>query len=384
MTEKVRKIAHLDMDAFYAAVEQLDHPSYRGKPVIVGGLGPRGVVATASYEARSYGVGSAMPMAKARRLCPDGIYLVPRFSRYQEISHLVNGILRTYTPIVETVSLDEAFLDLTGCERVFGPAEKIVVEIKQRVQETTKLTCSVGLAPNRFLAKLGSELEKPDGLVIIPPEQIQVILDPLPVGMIWGVGRVTEQRLRDHSLTTIRDLRNAPLELLVREFGTPGRTLYRLARGDDDTPVCPTREAKSVSREITFPQDIYEKEEIENILQRLACEVAAELRQEGLLGKTVRIKVRFPDFQTITRQVRLGVATDSAHLIAGCALDLFRDRVSVEHRGIRLLGVGVSRLYEAQARQLSLFDNNESSLAETLDHLARRYGEGAVRWGDGR
>lgn len=382
MNEKARKIAHLDMDAFFASVEQLDHPAYREKPVIVGGLGPRGVVSTASYEARTYGVRSAMPMVKARKLCPDGIYVVPRFSRYQEISAQVRAILDTYTPLVETVSLDEAFFDLTGSERLFGPAEGIAVEIKRRVREATRLTCSVGLAPNRFLAKLASELNKPDGLMVITPGQVQEILDPLPVGMIWGVGRVTERRLQGLGLAKIRDLRQAPLELLVREFGTTGRTLYRLARGEDDTPVQPSLQAKSISREVTFPQDIYEEAKLEKVLRQLAREVAAQLRREKLLGKTVRIKVRFPDFQTVTRQVSLGVGTDSTHLIEGLALDLLHRRVPLEDRGVRLIGLGVARLSEAHIRQLSLFDERGSALDYTLDHLFTQYGEGIVRRGD--
>lgn len=380
--ELVRKIAHLDMDAFFAAVEQLDHPAYRGKPVIVGGLGPRGVVSTASYEARNYGVGSAMPMAKARKLCQGGIYLSPRFSRYQEVSTQVRKILYAYTPLVERISLDEAFLDLTGSERVFGPAEEIVAEIKRHVRDRTKLTCSVGLAPNRFLAKLASELNKPDGLVVIEPHQVQELLDPLPVGMIWGVGKVTERRLRGLGLLKIGDLREAPLELLVGEFGVTGRTLYHLARGEDDTPVQPSQEAKSISREVTFPQDIHEVVKIENLLRRLAREVAAQLRQEKLQGKTVRIKVRFPDFQTITRQVSIGVGTDSTNIIEGLAVDLFHRRVSLKGRGVRLLGVGVGRLSEAHACQLSLFDEEEAFLEDTLDDLTARYGERIVRKGD--
>jgi DNA polymerase-4 len=382
MNEQARKIAHLDMDAFFAAVEQLDEPSYRGKPVIVGGLGPRGVVSTASYEARKYGVGSAMPMAKARKLCPHGIYLTTRFSRYQEISLQVRKILSEYTPLVETVSIDEAFFDLTGSERVLGTAEEIVVTAKARVQEVTGLTCSVGLAPNRFLAKLASELEKPDGLVIIEEEHVQEILDPLPVRMIWGVGKVTERRLRSLGLSTIRDLRMAPLELLVREFGTGGRTLYQLARGEDTTPVRVSQEAKSISREVTFSQDIYQIEKIEGVIRRLAHEVAAQLRRENLLGKTVRIKVRFPDFQTITRQISLGVRTDSTHLIEAFALDLLQRRVPSEGRGVRLIGVGVGRLSKATARQLSLFDEEDAALDRTIDRLSAQYGTGIVSRGE--
>jgi len=367
MTNKVRMIAHLDMDAFFAAVEQLDCPEYRGKPVIVGGLGPRGVVSTASYEARTYGVGSAMPMAKARRLCPNGIYLPPRFQRYQDISTQVRTVLHAYTSIVEGISLDEFFFDLTGSDNAFGSAEDIVVEVKRRVHETTGLTCSVGLAPNRFLAKLGSELCKPDGLMVIRDEQIQRILDPLPVRTIWGVGKVTEQRLRGLGFTTIRELREAPCDLLARKLGSVGRTLHQLARGKDDTPVRPSRETKSISREVTFPQDIHDEMEIEHTLCRLAKEVAAELRGKNLLGKAVRIKIRFPDFQTITRQVRLDIGTDSPSFIESCALDLFRCRVDLENRGVRLLGVGVGQLRKVHVRQLPLFDERETGLKRTVD-----------------
>jgi len=356
MSDLPRKIGHLDMDAFFAAVEQLDEPRYRGRPVIVGGLGPRGVVSTASYEARKYRVGSAMPMARARKLCPHAVFLSPRFSRYQEIAHRVRKILHEYTSLVETVSIDEAFFDLTESEGAFGPAEEIIVEIKRQVKMQTSLTCSVGLAPNRFLAKLASELEKPDGLVIIAPERAQSILDPLPVRMIWGVGKVTERRLHGLGISSVCDLRRAPLDLLVREFGTMGKTLHRLACGEDDTSLSVAREASSVSREITFPQDLYALEEIDRLVRRLARTVAVQLREEGLIGKTVRIKIRFPDFETITRQASISVGTDSTRIVEEMAVDLLRRRVDLEERGVRLIGVGVGRLSKSVVRQLSLFD----------------------------
>jgi len=344
------------MDAFFAAVEQLDEPAHRGKPVIVGGLGPRGVVSTASYEARRYGVGSAMPMARARKLCPNAVYLAPRFSRYQEISQRVFAIIEEYTPILETISIDEAFFDLTGRTGGTIPPREIGSQIKRRVRETTGLTCSIGLAPNRFLAKLGSELCKPDGLLIIDPDRVQELLDPLPVRMIWGVGRVTEQRLTRLGLATIRDLRRAPLNLLAREFGAGGRALFRLAHGEDDSPVRVSRETKSISRETTFPADRYEQNEIEDVLHDLVADVAGQLRNEQLLGKTIRVKVRFPDFRTITRQVSVTIPTDSASLIEAFALDLLRHRVPLEGQGVRLLGVGVGGLTAAEVRQLALFD----------------------------
>ena len=379
MEKEKRKIGHLDMDAFFAAVEQLDNPAYRGKPVIVGGLGPRGVVATASYEARAFGVRSAMPMAKARKLCPHAIFLSPRGHRYAEISRHVRSIISNYTPIVEPVSLDEAFFDLTGSERVFGPAEEIVRKIKAQVQQETGLTCSVGLAPNRFLAKIASELKKPNGLMIIPLDRVQEILDPLPVGKVSGVGKVTARKLHGLGIHTVKDLRETPLELLVREFGTYGKTLYQLSRGVDDTPVRPQREAKSVSREVTFPQDIYTLEEMERIIRHLARAVAAELRRDHLLGKTVRIKVRFPDFRTITRQVQMEAPTDSTYLIEESAVGLLRRRVEFHGDGVRLLGVGVGSLSEATARQLPLFGDKQADLDAALDQLTVRFGAAIVR-----
>ncbi len=350
-----RRIGHLDMDAFFAAVEQLDRPEYRGKPVIVGGLGPRGVVSTASYEARTFGIHSAMPMAVARRRCSGGIYLSPRFSRYKEISDIVRRILRLYSSAVETVSLDEAFFDLSRYGSDFETAETVAREIKRRVRSETKLTCSVGLAPNRFLAKLASELGKPDGFLVIEPDAVQDLLDPLPIDRMWGVGKVTERRLSGLGLLRIRDLRLAPLELLVREFGSSGRRLQQLASGVDETPLQGEAESKSISREVTFPFDVTETAEIEKEVRRLAEAVVSQLQNESLVCRTVRIKVRYPDFRTITRQTRLGSRTDSVHLIEALAIHLLRDRTRLDERGIRLIGVGVGGLSETRERQLSLF-----------------------------
>ena len=350
-----RAIAHLDMDAFFAAVEQLDEPRYRGKPVIVGGLGPRGVVSTASYEARRFGVGSAMPMARARKLCPQGIFLTPRFPRYVEISKHVREILHQYSPVVETVSIDEAFFDLTG----EAHPEETVAMIKERVKRETGLTCSVGLAPNRFLAKVASELEKPDGLVIMDREHVQQILDPLPVRMIWGVGRVTERRLRGMGISVISDLRQTSVSQLVREFGSMGRVLHRLARGRDDTPLNRKSKSSSLSREVTFSQDVYSTERMEEVVRDLARSVAAQLRRGALVGKTVRLKIRYPHFETITRQASLITGTDSTRIIEGMALDLLHRRVNMAGRGVRLIGVGVGRLSRTSARQLPLFPDSD-------------------------
>ncbi len=351
-----RRIAHLDMDAFFAAVEQLDEPRYRGKAVIVGGLGPRGVVSTASYEARKFGVGSALPMARARKLCPQGIFLPPRFSRYVEISKLVLGIIGEYAQVVEKVSIDEAFFDLT----LRSDAEKVVAIIKERVKKETGLTCSVGLAPNRFLAKVASELEKPDGLVVINREDVQEILDPLPVRMIWGVGKATERRLGGLGISLVRDLRRASLQQLTREFGSVGRLLYCLARGEDDTPLNRKSKTRSISREVTFAQDVYSTRRMEEVVQDLARSVSAQLREGRFIAKTVRIKIRFADFETITRQASLVTGTDSTDIVKGMALDLLRRRVDISGRGVRLIGVGAGRLCKVDARQLSLFSEYEA------------------------
>lgn len=354
--ERARRIGHLDMDAFFAAVEQLDEPTYRGKPVIVGGLGPRGVVSTASYEARIFGVHSAMPTAVARRRCPAGIYLRPRFSRYKEIADRIRGILRRYVQIVETISLDEAFFDLSDHGKTFDEAAVIAREIKSRVLAETDLTSSVGVAPNRFLAKLASELDKPDGFLVIEPQDVGGLLDPLPVGRIWGVGKVTERRLTGLGLLRVRDLRLAPPELLSREFGSMGRRLQGLARGEDDTPLGGETESRSISREVTYSYDLTDPAEIESEVCELARAVASRLQAESLLCRTVRIKIRYPDFRTITRQVRLGVGVDASGLIEQLAIHLLHDRVTLDEAGVRLLGVGVGRLSETTARQLPLFE----------------------------
>jgi len=355
-----RRIAHLDMDAFFAAVEQLDDPVLRGKPVIVGGLGPRGVVATASYEARTCGVGSAMPTAVARRLCPHGVFLRPRFARYKEISDRVRTILRSVTPVIETISLDEAFFDLSVRCLSLDDAEKVARAVKDRVRYETDLTCSVGVASNRFLAKLGSELDKPDGFRLIRPEAVQETLDPLPVGRIWGVGEVTERRLQGLGILRVRDLRLAPLILLERELGSMGRRLQQLARGEDDTPLGREAAARSISREVTYSHDLTDLLEIEAEVRKLSASVAGQLQREHLLCRTVRIKIRFPDFRTHTRQLRLGVGIDAAGLIEQLAIHLLHDRIPLRDTGVRLIGVGVADLSISSARQLSLFGDGAS------------------------
>lgn len=379
--QESRLIFHVDMDAFFAAVEQLDHPRYRDQPVIVGGLHQRGVVSAASYEARRFGIHSALPMAMARNLCPRGIFLAPRFSRYKEISDRVMEILRTYTPLVEVISLDEAFLDVTESDHSWERAEELACQIKEEIINATGLSCSIGAASNKFLAKIASDLEKPAGLVVIDDHNIQQILDPLPVGKIIGVGKVTERRLNKLGLTTIRDLRRASLKLLILEFGRNGRSLYRLARGRDDDPVIPSRETKTISREVTLPEDLYDLAKIEDLLQRLSKQVATDLRRAGLLARTIRIKIRFHDFRTITRQITVDSGVDSFRLIQSFVVHLFRHRVALGEHGVRLVGVGVSSLLEAHFRQLSLFDDQEELQEhEEVDYLTQRFGDDKIRW----
>jgi len=387
-----RKIVHVDMDAFYAAIEQLDHPELRGKPVIVGGDPEgRGVVSTASYEAREFGVHSAMPAAQARRLCPQGIFLRPRFDRYREVSRQIREILYSYTPLVEPISLDEAFLDLTGTERLLGPAEEVAREIKQRIFQETGLTCSVGLAPSKFLAKLASSLGKPDGFVVVPDEGEREFLRDLPVECLRGVGEVTTRRLRALGIRTVGQLRERSLEELSRRFGSGvGRTLYELARGIDRSPVLPEREARSLSAERTFPEDLTDWEEMEQVLFSLSEELGRRLRTEGLKGRTVQLKVRFADFSTITRARTLIRPTDLGQRIFEEARKLLMEKVKPaqsqsQGRGIRLLGVQVSGLIPKDQEQLPLFsDEREERTAELerlIDELRERFGEGVIRWG---
>ena len=293
---------HVDMDAFYAAVEQRDRPELAGKPVIVGGSAEgRGVVAAASYAVRRFGVHSAMPTATALRLCPEAIVLPVRMSHYAAISRQIRDIFARYTPLVEPLSLDEAFLDVSGCEKLFGKPEQIARRIKQEILDETGLIASVGVAPNKFLAKIASDLEKPDALVVVDPERVAEFLDPLPVGRIWGVGKVTESVMHRLGVNTIGQLRSIPIEHLRQHFGDAGDHFWRLARGIDHRKVVPDRQAKSLSHETTFATDITDLESLRYRLWELTEQVARRLRRTGRYGRTVQIKLRFSDFRTITR-----------------------------------------------------------------------------------
>lgn len=346
----MRSILHLDLDAFYASVEALDRPELRGMPVIVGGDERRGVVAAASYEARKYGIRSAMPTATAKRLCPKGVFLPVRMSRYAEMSGRVFAIFRRFTPLVEPLSIDEAFLDVTGCGRLFGSAETTARRIKDAVREETGLTVSAGVAANKLLAKIASDLGKPDGLTVVPAGGEQAFLDPLPVGKLWGVGKVTEEELRRRGIRTIGELRVVPRESLVRLFGSSGAHLHDLSRGIDDRPVETDRDAKSVGHEDTFDHDLRDRGAMKRELLSLSDRVSSRLRRAALKGRTVTLKVKYNDFVQVTRAATLADPTDDGGTIYRCALDRLLD-TEAGVRPVRLLGITVSKLVPAAGEE---------------------------------
>lgn len=375
----MRQIIHIDMDAFFASVEQHDNPSYRGKPVIVGG-DPRyrGVVSTCSYEARKFGVRSAMPLKEAKQRCPQGIFLLGRMERYHEVSAQVMKILQSYTPLVEQISVDEAFLDVTGCEALFGDAVTIGRTIVDRIERELGLTASVGIAPNKFLAKLASDLQKPKGFVVIHADEVYQLLDPLPVNKLWGVGPKTDEVLRRMGIETIGDLRNVPQEKLRKQLGEMGEHLYCLANGWDDRPVEAPEDAKSIGHETTFQQDTDDREFLRGVLLSLAERVARRLRQSGVQGRTVNIKIRDGDFKTITRSRTLPEPTDYEETIYRTALELANEARWGGKR-VRLLGLSLSQLTNGDAQQMSLFAGDEPAklrgLHQAMDALKDRYGD---------
>lgn len=387
-----RTILHLDLDAFYASVEQLDHPELRGRPVIVGGTGNRGVVCAASYEARRFGVRSALPTARARRLCPDGVFLPPRFGRYSELSRRVFDIYRRYTPLVEPLSLDEAFLDVTASRALHGAGPDIARAIKAAVRGECGLAVSAGVADVKMAAKIATDLGKPDGLVVVPPGGVAAFLAPLPVGRLWGVGEVTEAALRRIGVATIGDLARMPESALAAALGaTHARGLRALACGEDPREVVPDEEAKSVGAEDTFDQDLLGRPALERELLAQAGTVGRRLRAAGLAGHVVTLKVKYADFTLVTRRVTLPRATDDDRAIyeAACAQ---LERVDLR-RPVRLTGISVSGFAgEAERGQLGLFGgapappppeaSRRKALNAALDALAGRFGEGAVTRAD--
>lgn len=375
-----RTIIHVDMDAFYASIEQRDNPSFMGKPVIVGGVtGQRGVVSAASYEARPYGVRSAMPIKKARRLCPKGIFIPGDMQKYKAVSEQLRSILSSYTPLVEPLSLDEAFLDVSASVRLWGNAENIGQEIRIRVRNELALTASVGIAPNKFLAKMASDRNKPDGFVVIRPGEEADFLRDMPVGAIHGVGKVTARRMAEHKLRTIGQLVEMTREELRRIFGKYGERLHALSRGVDDDEVIPDAEAKSISHEITFEFDIEEKGEIRRTLGVLSDRVGARLRQGGLVARTIGIKLRLADFTTMSREHTVEEPVDADNLIFSTVWNLFKE-IPRGGQKVRLLGVSVSN-FEQPPGQFSLFGEGEERMRQTMktiDIIRKRFGDDAI------
>lgn len=377
-------ILHVDMDAFYASVEQRDEPSLKGQPVVVGGAGNRGVVAAASYEARRFGIHSAMPMVRARRLCPDLVVVGNRFDRYREVSRQVMTILTSFTPLVEPLSLDEAFLDVAGAVRLFGPPTTIGARIRERVRTELDLPCSVGVGPTKSVAKLLSGKAKPDGLLHWPAAEVVERLRPLPVSDLWGAGPRTVERLEAFGFRTVGQVAASDLTTLQRVVGEAmGSQLHRLARGQDPRAVTPHEPARSVSAEETFHEDVDDPDELRREVLRLAEKVGRRLRRAGLAGRTITLKVRFASFETVTRSATLPAPTDRTHDLVAVATRLL-DGLRLERARIRLLGVGVSNLGDGDgARQLALSEPAAGLVAEdprwedvdrVADRAAERFG----------
>lgn len=378
-----RKIIHLDMDAFYAAVEVLDNPGLKGLPVIIGGTGNRGVVSTASYEAREFGVHSAQPITTARRLCPQGIYMPPRISRYKDVSDQIFEIFRRFTPQVEPLSLDEAFLDVTASTRLFGSPEEIAANIKNLVKKEIGLTVSAGTAPNKLIAKIASDMDKPDGLTIVHKDKVEEFLAPLPIGRLWGVGKATRKSLALLGVETFGDLGRLPVQVLEKKFGRNGKHLGLLARGIDDRSVETEREVKSIGAEDTFAHDIVNLDAAKREILRLTIRASRRLRKNGFMCRTITVKVKYNDFKQVTRSFTLGCNTDQVGEIYKTALELL-EKTAVGARPVRLLGISLSGLdLEPGEEQPSLFDeptgvSKGRGLDRAVDRISEKFGSSSI------
>ncbi len=379
-----RTIFHIDMDAFFASIEQRDNPEYRGKPVIVGARpGFRGVVSTASYEARKYGVHSAMPVNEAYRRCPHGIFVTPRGRVYADVSRAIMSIFERFSPCVEQVSVDEAFLDMSGTERLFGSVLNAAKEISERIRVEQKLTGSIGIAPNKFLAKIASDMNKPNGITVAPfdPDQIKKWLAPMPVQKIWGVGKKSAEALARMGICTIGDLQELSIEYLEERFGKNGVSLFDLCRGIDDRPVGNEESIKSISREHTFNVDSQDRGQWQEVLFSLVQDVSKRARSYGVKGQTVFITWRRPDFSRHSRRKPLPFATNAAKLIYESAFELLEE---LRERSLRLLGVGITGLDEAVQTDLFAQKSLESLEASeaAVDRIVARFGKKVI--GKGR
>lgn len=378
-----RVILHIDMDAFFASIEQLDNPRFKGKPVIVGGS-KRGVVSTASYEAREFGVHSAIPIFEAKRLCPNGIYLPVRMSRYRELSDKIMSILDEFSPLVEQVSIDEAFIDISGTEKLHGIPEEVAFKIKTRIKEDTSLTCSIGIAPNKFLAKIASDIDKPDGLTIITGDKVQKFLSTLSVGKLPGVGDKTLKELKKLGIRFASDILKYPKEAFKKRFGKFGQRLIELAKGIDESKVTPYTQAKSISSEDTLPEDTNNLEVLKRWLMSQAEVVGRRLRKANLKGRTITLKLKYSDFRSVTRSRTINMPSNATKTIFDTASTL------LENCGlpakVRLVGVGVSN-FEEPAIQYQLFDSGDiaekklQKVDQAIDQVTDKFGIGIIKRG---
>ena len=382
-----RVILHIDMDAFYASVEQMDNPTLKGRPVIVGGTSKRGVVSAASYEAREFGVRSAMPIFKAKQRCPDGVYLPVRMNRYQEVSRQVMEILKRFSPLVEQVSIDEAYMDISGVDKLLGLPIDMGLEVKRSIRETTSLTCSIGIAPNKFLAKVASDLHKPDGLTIIPPEKVSKFIEKLPIEKVPGVGKKTVQTLHKMKVLTLGDVQNLSERELLKKTGKFGERLLALSRGIDETPVLAHTASKSISSEKTLSVNTNDREFLKKRLLLQSEMVGKRAREKGLKGTTVTLKLKRADFTQLTRGVTLEEATYSTNTIYEQGLKLLA-QVKAPTK-FRLIGIGLSNLVPVAdiPRQLSLFGKTEpgdkswENVERAMDTIKERFGRDAIKRG---
>ncbi len=383
-----RVILHADMDAFYASIEQRDHPEWRGKPVIVGGIGKRGVVSAASYEARVFGVHSAMPGAQAQRLCPQGIFVPGRMEAYVEASMQIREVFLSLTDLVEPLSLDEAFLDVTGSLRLFGGGELMAESLRRDVFDATGLTVSVGVAASKYVAKVASDHKKPDGLTVVPPGGEEQFLAPLSIRRLWGAGKKTTERMQAMGLHRIADIQALSLETLESQFGErAGQHYFALCRGRDERAVVPHQGPKSVSRETTFGDDVRDDSKLRSVLLNLSEDVGIRLRRKQLSGSTVRLKLRYPPFETLTRQVHMPQPTQDDMQIYRAVVELLQ-ATRRNREPVRLIGVGVSELSEgSRPVQGQLFQQDEVEggkvVNETLDAIRARFGRHAAERGQG-
>ena len=377
-------ILHVDMDAFYASVEELDNPQLKGRCVIVGGQSKRSVVSAANYAARGFGVHSAMPVFKARTICHDAVFLPPRMYRYKELSAKIMFILREFSPLVEPVSIDEAYVDITGCEKLFGGVREIASSIKKEIKERLDLNCSLGAAPNKFLAKIASDMDKPDGLTIIMPEDVDRFIESLPIHKVPGVGKNTNDKLKLMGVSTLGDVKKYPEEVLAKRFGTFGGRLAKLADGIDRSAVTPVSETKSVSAEETLPEDTEDKNLLEKYILKQSEKIGRELRKLGIRARTISVKIKHSDFKQVTRSATIKEPTQSSEVIIREAFELLENYRMPDKA--RLIGVGVSNFISGMEQvQTDIFERDDTKssdwrkLDKAIDTITDKFGTEIIK-----